>query len=896
MGGSHSTRYGRGGSSNGMGFGDRRSAVESSSANLEKTVKSVTKTSEVVINSIKKITKTNHMFADSVKDSIDALNSANKKHRSSTRAINEAVVKQAAASISSAKAMKDAAIKTNEYVEKLSKLTQLSEKKARIDAAQVELAAIAERQSKLKKILREKDIKQSAGRVAQLKEIVEGEAALNAQIKASVDELGAMKKSITDNTIVFEALDPAVRDVIESNDLLTKSNEEHHDILKKVNGASEDFEKALIGLEKVVEKQSAVYKQHMSAVMDSAKALGAASGGFIGRVVDHFREQLKYNVRESNYWKATMMGMSDGEMSKVLGSNADAIRGITGQAGLNAFSNDNTVAMHRQVQATFGESGAEGLQRIAQLAGIMQASGSSTRDPNVIKDRIASYGASAERVGMSKADFTSFMQGLADSGSLGIMAEKYSGLDPRAAQKALDAEVEARIVNAKMLGLSNKEIEEQIRRDKSKQFAGFNEKLKSILGLEMAKNRLSEIGSPLSKQEESAMMAVNSGIFTADQKALSDKARARIADAGANDLRAGSELYGRTGDSSGFLGSSLRNEILANIGGEGYGFGNNEIEARVQQRQVAAGRYGADAAAYLNGGPASGVLTGPATAPGQYNSSMMIGDQFMNTARTVFDGVAKNPLTAIAANTLGILINTTKMAWWGTKMFGGMGMGGGGAGGLVTGGASRTAGGLAANARFAGASRLAKGGGILSAVTSGIGGWMESSEKGESTGNAASTAAGGAVGGGLGAWGGAAAGAAIGTAIMPVIGTAIGGIIGGIAGGWGGGELGKWVGDGIWDGITGEGDGPAATLERARSDSVRNNAAEPITVKYPPEIEAALLNTARNTEKMVDTGKQQVQQQTKANEHSKSRADIENQLAAFQQNQAATAARYQGVS
>lgn len=93
-----------------------------------------------------------------------------------------------------------------------------------------------------------------------------------------------------------------------------------------------------------------------------------------------------------------------------------------------------------------------------------------------------------------------------------------------------------------------------------------------------------------------------------------------------------------------------------------------------------------------------------------------------------------------------------------------------------------------------------RGGGVVSAATSGLDQWSEDSAQHPNMSNGKKAARAGteALGSGLGAWGGAKGGAAVGAAIGSFggpVGTVVGGVVGGIAGGIIGSEVGSEAAD-----------------------------------------------------------------------------------------------------
>lgn len=922
MAGQVQTRYGRGGSSNGSSpFGYKKGTLDSTSTEFARDSKNLKKASEAFTESIRRVTKMNYIFGKKLEEVTDDMVRKNRlRSSSSLRIIDETSKLAARMGVANSTLIQNAKVNLD-YATAAKRLVELNRKQYEIDKTKLELA---EEEKKFKSLNNRRDRAKHADELRKLTASIDAKKDLISQEQKVADEmrdlqphLKKLSENLDDTSAAFTTLDPSIRKVIKDNNLLSKSHAEQDRIVRQLADNSKDFADTLIHLNRAGIEQNKLLRAKTDKVMDSLGTVVRGLGGVAGQAIVNYREQLKYNVGTSNYGSSLMMGMSDAEMSKFLGSNAETLRGITGKGNLNSFVDSGEMRnSFNSVLATYGETGAEGAQRIAQLAAIMQASGSSIRGQSgLINDRATGYGKMAERVGISKGELTDFIGGLAQGGELAFMAQKYSGMDAASAQKALDRELEARIANAKMLGMSTDQLKQQIQMERNNRYGNIGDQIRKIVAGKVMRQNMEKRGIGMSDAETRAQNNVLMGVATSEESLLAARARERYGQSMNTSLRTGAEAFGNTGNFSQFASAAVERSVIETISGGANQFGvsTGELEDQLTRQAKSRGIYGADRDAFLQTGQVSSLLTSGGV--GQYDSGMIPAglERFSSAALAVYEGFKKNPMASIATATAATAINTGIMilqmrAMGRMGMMPGGGMGGRAAtaartavnsigAGMTVGAGARTAGGMFSNAKIAGASRLLKGTGVLAGVGGALSGYADGASAGESTGNITSRAVGGATGGGLGAWGGAAAGAAIGTAVFPVVGTAIGAALGGILGGWGGSELGSWIGDGIYDAASGD-QSPQSVLEKSRVEAEKQAAASPQTTKV--EIVGssadAINKMAGNTEKLAETGKQQLAAQQKTNEHYKSASDINDALAALHDNQMATIGKFQSMS
>ena len=925
-------RTGRGGNSNRSTADNSIDRIATDYAKLNKSTKEMhtvirnaSRTSELWVDSLNRMTGAQKIMGERISQTISRIDKANREQTEATRRITEKTLELVKLKGLESAAIKRANADTFLFAKTMAKLQGKQEERKRIENINNEIKELKDIRAEAMKVKpKQRDNELIKAVEAEIKNLREMEKTLP-EVNEEIERLSREAITLREG---LRGVSPALDEVADSSLALVDVNgkqelaaENVADVMGSLGKHLDAQVNAYDHLNKEVENLAKGIHSARDSIVSGVKDMTKKMGGIIGVAIDNFREQLKFNIRESHYIQAARMGMSDGELSRFLGENVDTFRGVTGSAD-NAKILDGTLQdLTRRVTEIYGETGMDAARRVAQVASTMQQSGiSNMNSPALIEARLKNFSDMADRVGMVKGELVDFAQQLAESGDMAFLASKYEGLSEDKKMAALDAELEARIANAKMLGQSTDQIKEQIQLQRNRRYGGLGDQIRKMVGTKMLQRQMEKAGMEVTPEWIAARNKSDmGGVLNAQEQAILSGASEKYMSIVEGKRIAATDKYSKTGSFGDLAEITVVRGIMD-------GFGVEEADPErlaLRDKQIADARkkYG-DAAvdAFIANGTIADVLRrdNPERGANVSNSHALVADQTLNIGKTIYEGAMKNPLASLLGVATGILgstsitaYNTTKIS---TLLGGGAGGVGRGAGGLATGKAARTAAGVGKNFKLAAASKWLKGGAALSAVFGGIEGYQESIAKGETTGNAISTGVGGAAGGGLGAWGGAAAGAAIGTAIVPVIGTAIGGIIGGIAGGMAGTEIGKKAGDVIHDTITNpentkmlhgailgnvimpgigplvfgsvgklldnfglsKNTSPEKILEQTRTqaEKVRSESASPLQVDIVGPVAGAIMASSAHTQQLADTSKEQLGEQKKAFEHTKSKDDI----------------------
>jgi hypothetical protein len=208
-----------------------------------------------------------------------------------------------------------------------------------------------------------------------------------------------------------------------------------------------------------------------SALLSVAGALYKAGG----MTVDNWNAQLKYNVLGSHYKQAAMNGMTDAQMSHMLGTNQQAIGMLTsGQKDLSTHQLNEMGKVGRFM----GLTGEEARQKVLTYRADISQTGS-----RASLDEMAKYAKDQKTMAaglrMTTEELDAFNKSLSDSGT---MAEMSFSMTKKSDDERLEAyrkDINAILYHGRMMGFSADAVKRQMEAGKDNPFRGLAD---SILG------------------------------------------------------------------------------------------------------------------------------------------------------------------------------------------------------------------------------------------------------------------------------------------------------------------------------------------------------------------------------------------------------------------------------
>lgn len=910
MGGaSYQPRIGRGGNSNGVSANAPSSReLKKSYDDLERFIRlqgnSAQQWRRALIESSEYVSVFGH-HVDTVTNAIERMaEQSNDATRKVTKATVKFVREYGAASLE----VKNLAINSAKMSDELNRFNNATQRKI---ASETDLIEV-------NKMIVDEEAKVAGKRGKQKKAILEVIAVLKEQKKAiektitdsntimqdSMKEFDALRKTLDETSPLFEGLNQSTKDVIKTQDLSTVSAD-------KLQNAFNELQQATGAQSRAFDVLNAEHKAHLEALhaaranlLSTLKVGAKAADNILGKVAGDIRSRIANNVMESNYGAAISMGMAESDLSKFLGENADLLRSMNGNGDNTAVLDGRLQAMQKHTTALFGVSGEAALKTIADAGEILQNTGINLKNsPNAINNQLSQVSAMADRLGMVKGDLLQFQKELSASGDMAYLTSKYQALGQENAQTAMNKELEARIANAKMLGLSTEHVKKQIQMERANRFGTMEQQMNSLLSGRMDAKIASKQGVQVTPELQKLIdrRATGDETLTADDY--------RILQLYDMDAKAAHANSTKAAFASGSLGEVFKNGVYRSISSR---FGSEQYTAdgmnEYYKQEAAMSKYSEEEKAKFRANGTYSEIARKAVSDADNPGAFGPFSQMLNRGATISEGVKSNTLVQIAGDVKTMVGQLDKIfyAIVGQTITGFFGGGGGGRR-LLRKAAGSRAGQAASSAvgRVMGSSTmgtLVNGGGkvltplmkklpIIGALWSGYDGYTESKSKNESTGKALSTGFGGALGGAGGAWAGAAAGGAAGAligSVVPVIGTAIGGaagtLIGGIGGALAGDELGKWAGSTLYDQFTKSSDD---------AEKERKANAKPQEVVITGAGADAMMQTAANTAAVATSSEAQAAEAKKANEYTKSKSEIRDMLKAKSDSINATVLKYQ---
>jgi hypothetical protein len=823
-GATYQTRAGRGGNSNretvgstnlNKGRDQLRKATEQYEAMLRKSSNAV----ESWKTAIHKAAGLSELFGARMYDVINAMDDMNDTQTVNSRKITKSTLELIRANGLQGDAMKKANNNAYAFADAAHALIARKNEKAKIEAVPDRIKALKDEKNNAIKNGGSRNnkelIKAIDEEINELKQLQKTLPAVDAALVTLQEKVNATGAAARDTVPALIGMETAV-------DLVTTSTTgqiaEMKDLTAVVGGlsegmkAQENVQKATMQMEQDhIAKLGAARTQMLDGLKSIGKGLVAATGG----LVNDFREQLKNNVKQSNYGDAISMGLSETQLTQSLGANAETFSGASGSGDRSALLLNGTLqSLQKTVTALYGESGPEAMQRIAQVMATSQQTGFNTKDPTMVSDRLKNFSDISDHAQMTKGAFTDFMSDLSSSGDALYLSSMFQNKGTKEAQDALDHEIEARLINNKMIGLSSEQTKKQIQAERATHFGTMENMFQNIMSGNMDMAIAKQDGVQASPEVAAIVKkkALGMTLSAPELKTYSDyklQAQGAMIDktdaaSASNDTRAALQQGGYRGISPNgmFSGSALADAQAQRA------LMDSKYSKEEQAKFTKDGTW---AKMYQQAG-------GAASDPNSTTSTLLPFAQSFNSLMTLIDGLKLNTiLSYIGAGVWATAAATIKMALWGMK--GGLPGNGPGGGPQTFPGSgikdamaaeAMTEGATTASTMGAGVKFAAKGAGsilsgVFGAVTGGYEGYADSKGRGETTAHAVTDAAGGAIGGGVGGWGGAAIGGALGVLGGPLapltipLGMAIGGALGASVGG----KVGETVADAAFNAVDG---------------------------------------------------------------------------------------------
>ena len=659
-----SIRVGRGGNSNRLASGDREKVSRVDHDKLRKS-------HEALINSVKDQLDAGRRWerairqatgsTESFEDTVDRLERNLQDASAATEHVTRSTLLLHRNQQIGIGALKELNSKATDYASTVSKLDRLKTMYAEAETAHLEVDnQIAAKRQELANARNKHDRRVMGEELAALqqqKDALKSLASIEDEIDKTADALIVMNTTIDRGTIpAMEGFNDEVVTTTDKQKLLQISNDElkksNHELNARVVAQSEAYNEILKQEKAYLDKMQATRKDIMKNMVDMGKSMK----GVAGLMLDNFRARLQYNVMDTHYTDAASMGLSGPQLSQFVGENARMLRLMDQSGNAEAPLDGRIQDIQKHVTALYGVSGPAAMQTLADAGSSLQQAGINLNTaPEALNTHLTQVSQMADRLGMVKSELISFQKDLAESGELAYLTSKYNHLSAGDAQVAMDRELEARIANAKVLGLSTAHVKEQIQIERRNRYGTIENQIMGMIGAKMDASLASRHGANITPEMEAVREKFKlGGKLDAQEMKLYEMSELEIKRAHENAIRSASER----GDKNALLSLGVDRSISQRVGSDTFtaeGMAKFDIAEAAFKNYDSTGKAFED---FLKSGAIPEAVRKEITQAGDPNAYGGPLAQMANRAGTVIEGVKASPIGPLLGMVGGILLNT----------------------------------------------------------------------------------------------------------------------------------------------------------------------------------------------------------------------------------------------
>lgn len=465
------------------------------------------------------------------------------------------------------------------------------------------------------------------------------------EIQNRIEKNRKSKKSTTELEKELESLTDKIKETESQFSGIKKSNEEYKNNYKKFIGevtflhkkgipVLSGIDKKFLDYETFMKSKNHEQEQILTRLTKNIKGISAGVSGFesllngyrttienskkdfinaskrfiinlatvsANQLIRDYNATRKYNVTSIAPLQAANMGMSQEDLSTLIGQNKTFLR-VAGQGDQNRLINSGEFKELQNVAKAFGVYGKDAADLAAKFGTLQTQIGGSV-DPTSIKAVMQDFKKLSDITELTADELIDLTQELNRNGTITLLNAKNVNKTEQERQAAIRNEIDQRYRLNKYMGHSIEYLKQQQQLQTNARYASVEEIFKNIIGAEFSVSNYERIsGNKLSDREKSLYSA-----FTSDQTAGFDAATREEAEkifrrislttqqrAMSNQLRIGEDIMG--GDS--FIKAATRNiedRFMLQLQSQfGEKFGSNILEEEATADRIAKGLSGID--------------------------------------------------------------------------------------------------------------------------------------------------------------------------------------------------------------------------------------------------------------------------------------------------------------
>lgn len=550
---------------------------------------------------------------------------------------------------------------------KAQRLVELVDRKRR--ELQEEETKNAALKAKKKRLQNKEEIEASDLHIKALKDFVEQNKDAQDALVGAAQEVSNLAGLVDTASTTMDVFDNKTKSLIKSNNILRLNADRLNYVYEKMAASQGAHMDTMNGMVEATGDTVAEFGESMKETAKAIKAGFAMAFTAIGGALDNFDAQLKYNIFESHYLSAGKMGMTDGQMSELLGNNIAGARMLTGKEDPAAMlDNGRLENLQEKIGYLYGLKGPEAAAKAFQVQQMAVGSGVHADDAQLIAMG-QQMKTMALGLGMTTEALEEWRQQLTDSGAMAMMAQKYDNLSAKKKSDAINKDISQLLKHGKALGFSAEQVQRNIAATQDNRFSSIGDRIRKQVGFKVAAQQLDMAGLGMDDKDMKVLTDISNGVVNPDQDRVLKKLRMGFG----QQFNDASNLAAKTGDSTALNNMSVQKSIIDSI--DSSILDTEAIKAAMSADQSAKGMFGDATAAAVDAGnyDAQKVFTTTLsklpTSIDKFNSSVLLFEESLKNLRDIGTGIKGNPGYAML-ETAGSIAAGIIMSRMGTALAG----------------------------------------------------------------------------------------------------------------------------------------------------------------------------------------------------------------------------------
>ena len=379
-------------------------------------------------------------------------------------------------------------------------------------------------------ISKNKNAKKGTGTLdAELSKIEEELSQTNTQIaglnKTNTDYINEYGKFVKEANSLHEQGIPILEGMnaadIDYATFMNKSNKEQEEIVRKLGKNIGGIAAGVVGFEAVLKDyKSAIDSSRKNLISSAKQAAMVLATVSATQLVKDYNATKKYNVESISPFQAGNMGMSQEELSTLIGQNKTFLR-VAGNGNQNAMIDSGAFKELQNNAKQFGVYGKDAAELAAKF-GNMQIQLGGSVDPTSIKNVMDDFKKLSDITEMTVDELVDYTNELNKNGTITALNQKYAQKNEAEKQAAIREEINFRYKLNKYMGYSIEHLKEQQQLQTNERYADLTQSIRKMVAAEIALSDYKANGGIVTEEEENLfkLRATNNegGLGAEDQK------------------------------------------------------------------------------------------------------------------------------------------------------------------------------------------------------------------------------------------------------------------------------------------------------------------------------------------------------------------------------------------